>query len=278
MQLEGAAAATGTAKGAGVTYAAAFPTTSVHYQVGNTGVQETLTLSHSPRTFRYHLTMSAGLTLQHTGSGVEILRDGHPLWLMVAPTAQQGTQPSLHPTAIPYTLTGSGTAYTLTERIPASLTPSAANPVTVDPTLEFVGDNQDTYVVGGSYASDNFSGGENLDVGYDGTEAGHALLQFDVRQDIPAHVQILNAKLGIDLYGASTTNTTPLSVYGLTQSWTTGATWNTRDGSTDWSTPGGTTQSAAAYTTPEAVGSQAGRLDRLVSDQARATLGAWNAG
>ena len=92
-----------------------------------------------------------------------------------------------------------GGQYLLTEKVSSSwlATPGRKFPVTVDPTVDFVGAEQDCYIVGGSYANENFCGGGNLDLGYDGTEAGRILLYFDVGAAIPDNVQVLSADLGL---------------------------------------------------------------------------------
>jgi YD repeat-containing protein len=68
--------------------------------------------------------------------------------------------------------------------------------------------------------------------------ARRALVQF-VLPDLHEEETILSAQL--ELYAAKTTTTTGVAMgaYRVTTPWTTGATWNTTNGSTVWHTPGG---------------------------------------
>src|SRR5438094_26807 len=93
-----------------------------------------------------------------------------------------------------------------------------------------------------------FCGGIGLNAGYDGTSASRALLQFNL-QSIPSTNTVVSAKLLLYLGSASTSTQTSLSVYQLTRTWTTGATWNKYDGTNSWTTPGGDFSGTAAATT-----------------------------
>jgi YD repeat-containing protein len=66
----------------------------------------------------------------------------------------------------------------------------------------------------------------------------HGLIQFTL-PDLHEELIVLNAQL--ELYAAKTSTTTGVAMgaYRVTTPWTTGATWNTTNGSTSWHTPGG---------------------------------------
>lgn len=66
----------------------------------------------------------------------------------------------------------------------------------------------------------------------------HGLIGF-VLPDLHEELIVLNAQL--ELYAAKTTTSTGVAMgaYRVTTPWTTGATWNTTNGSTAWHTPGG---------------------------------------
>ncbi len=119
-------------------------------------------------------------------------------------------------------------------------------PVTIDPTF-IVGDVQDCYLSAGAPTT-NFCGGTVLNAGFDGTNASRALVQFNLAA-IPSTDTVVSAKVLLFLGSASTTNATSLGVYQLTHTWTTGATWNTYDGSNSWTAPGGDFSGTAAATT-----------------------------
>lgn len=64
------------------------------------------------------------------------------------------------------------------------------------------------------------------------------LIRFDL-SSIPTNAIVLSATLRLAFTGNNTAMSTTLSLYQLNSSWTeSGVTWNTRDGSTAWSTPG----------------------------------------
>src|SRR5207244_1796473 len=83
-----------------------------------------------------------------------------------------------------------------------------------------VGDVQDCYLTAGSPTS-SFCGLTTLNAGFDGTSASRALLQFNLSA-IPSTNTVVSAKLLLFLGSASTSTAATLSVYQLTQSWTTG--------------------------------------------------------
>jgi YD repeat-containing protein len=92
-------------------------------------------------------------------------------------------------------------------------------------------------------------------VGYDGTNTNNSLVEFELKEAVPAGANVLNAQLG--MYLSSSTTSTPVSVsaYAATKAWTLSATWNTYDGSHAWTSPGGdfltaNTVANPAVTTP----------------------------
>jgi RHS repeat-associated protein len=76
-------------------------------------------------------------------------------------------------------------------------------------------------------------------VGYDGTNTDNSLVQFNVKEALPAGSNVLNAELGMYLWQSSTTTPVSVSAYAVTKAWTSAATWNTYDGATAWASPGG---------------------------------------
>lgn len=88
------------------------------------------------------------------------------------------------------------------------------------------------------------------DVSSDGSSnADHAVMQFDVADNVPRNAQVLEAQLGATVGYNSSSSTQQVGLYQVTHSWTQSATWNAYDGSNAWSTPGGDTASTPAATT-----------------------------
>lgn len=67
------------------------------------------------------------------------------------------------------------------------------------------------------------------------------LLQFDL-SPLPPHVTLLSTTIRSAMWTrdySPTGRTVNASLYPLTAAWTASATWQTRDGTTPWTTPGG---------------------------------------
>lgn len=96
-------------------------------------------------------------------------------------------------------------------------------------------------------AADNLVAGNlrALSVDY----ANRIVLQFDV-SSIPAYANISSAVLTLDAISGNGISNSTFTLHRVTASWThLGVTWNTRDGSTAWSSQGGDFVASAADTT-----------------------------
>lgn len=175
---------------------------------------------------------------------------GQTVFSFAAPTLTDNSA-SAHngPVTTTLTPTGAGT-YTLT------VTPSQTwlqastthYPVVLDPTVNFTGATQDTFLLQ-NYPTTPYGGTSYINAGYNNGGADHALLQFDVSA-IPAQAQVLDAQLGLYNYANLNSNATSLALYAVTQPWAMDtATWDTTNGATAWTTPGGTIGSTAYATT-----------------------------
>jgi hypothetical protein len=71
-----------------------------------------------------------------------------------------------------------------------------------------------------------------------GAAARHALIQF-VLPDLHEEETILSAQLELYVAKTTTTSSVAMGAYRVTSPWAPGATWNTTNGSTPWSTSGG---------------------------------------
>lgn len=107
-----------------------------------------------------------------------------------------------------------------------------------------------TYLAQATYCDLNSQHPATSDCGYGSTNAGgpydtvgpydHLLMNLDVADNIPAHVRVLQAYVGLALTGESSTSATDtVGVWQTSRAWTGAATWSTYDGTDAWSTPGG---------------------------------------
>jgi RHS repeat-associated protein len=69
----------------------------------------------------------------------------------------------------------------------------------------------------------------------------HTLLNFDIADNMPSHVQVLSSFVTMDLSSESGTTAQQIGVWQAAKPWTNQATWNSYDGNNAWSTPGGDT-------------------------------------
>jgi RHS repeat-associated protein len=67
----------------------------------------------------------------------------------------------------------------------------------------------------------------------------HTLINFDVADSLPEHVQVLQAFASMTLESESSTTAENVGVWQAAQDWNNFATWNSYDGTNNWTTPGG---------------------------------------
>jgi hypothetical protein len=113
----------------------------------------------------------------------------------------------------------------------------SSGPVAVDPSVTVSASQACTLAAESPKTSSCAS--TELQAGYDSThQEHHALLQFNL-SSISQAAKILNAKLGLYVEAHSTGNAKAVGVYRVTKPWTTGATWESYDGTHAWTTAGG---------------------------------------
>jgi len=251
FSLQGAKGA-GSMSGSTATYRSVLPGVTVVVEAQADMVEESLVLQGpaSQSQFSYQVQMSPGLKLNPAGSGFSVVdSSGQTVFGLTAPAMYDSAKSGgARSSAISLSATKDSKGTTVALKADAAWLGSGARkwPVTIDPTF-IIGDLKDCYINAGSPTT-NFCGGAVLNAGYDGTNASRALLQFNLSA-IPSTDAVVSAKLLLYLGSASTGNSTSLSVYQLTRTWTTGATWNTYDGTNSWTAPGGDFSGTAAATT-----------------------------
>ncbi len=251
-----AATASAAVTAATATYASALPGVNVSYSAGNDRLRENLVLQSAtaPHTFVYTL-QTQGLTAKADGhGGIAFLNSAGKVQLGFAPPVMQDSskQPSGVSHAASLTLGTNATGQIVTLAAdPAWLAdPARVYPVTIDPTvyinaISFVGATADCYLVNGSYANSSQCGGDTMYAGYDGAHLYRTLLDFNIEggygTPFPNNFTVLEASVNLLLTAQDYPNSAPaMALQQVTQPWTTRATWNTTDGSTAWTTPGGT--------------------------------------
>jgi RHS repeat-associated protein len=217
------------------------------------------------RLFRWRVDPSGGLSARLVRRGVEFVdRSGRVAWLFSAPTARVGSTGRALPVRLSIKREARGWLIGL--RVWGSFGSAAGGGQGAAP-LGAGSDDMSpddvelggTWVIGqilwleeNSYCDLNSLNPMTSDCGYQSANAGgpydsvgpddHTIMNFDVSDSIPAHVRVLQAYVGLALTGeSSTTATDNVGVWQVKEAWTSSANWNTYDGSTAWTTPGGDT-------------------------------------
>jgi hypothetical protein len=249
--LEGANHGLGLINGASRIYGGILPGVSATYTAGPDALRETLTLTDgsSPSTYTYHLTLGRGMrALQTAGGGILVENGtGKALYRIPAPVVFDASHRTLPQTApAHYELSRDGKTLTLVID-PAWLQSSRrVFPVTVDPDV-FFNEEEDCLIGSPASANTNLCGAP-LYVGTgEGSpkEIARAMLHFDL-SSIPTDAEILKSRLALWFEEDSTATTIPIEARALTHSFDSGATWNTYDGTHNWTTSGGDLAAEAA--------------------------------
>ena len=257
------AAGKGSVSAETVTYRSVLPGVDIAYTALNESVKENLTLSSlaSPHVFSYALRTSPGLAARANPSGgIDFLDASGTVQFSFAPPFMYESQAAATGSAS-LRLGGTPGHQTVTLALDEAwlANPARQWPVVVDPTItygtigsaiwkQFNGANQDCYLQNGSGSSTSYCNGSLLYAGYSGGVVSRALLQFNVQNSIPQDVTVLDADLAAYLYRSASSSAVSVDAMQLSQAWTTGATWNTYDGTHAWTTAGGTFATPAAWT------------------------------
>jgi RHS repeat-associated protein len=243
FSLEGAASGLPSVSGNTATYANVLPATDLSYVSASGGVQELATLENgeAPETLRYDLSTTGGLTPHLEADGAVALTDeeGVVQFTIPAPKAFPGAAGPHAGRPLSSTLASSGSGWVLSVDTGASWLRKdlESEAVVVDPTVE--SSASAACNLAQEVPTTTWCSGTTTQVGYDSThEEHHTLLQFPL-SSLPQAAVVLNAKLGLYVASKSTSNAKPVGVYRMTRAWTTGATWDTYDGTHAWTTPGG---------------------------------------
>jgi len=254
--LDGASGFASLPSGSSETYSGVLPGVNVTYTAtGETLKEDTVLLGpSSQRSFSYSVSTSSGISAvrEPDGSINFVNADGRALFSFSPPRL---TDAAGADGLASYQLTSTDTGYEVTLDANSDWLSSSDRvwPVTIDPSLtddsafyqsKTPAPTQDGYVASAANAGSNWFGLGYEKVGWNSSGVRRTVQQYS--PVLPRGAQILNAKLFE--YLQSETSSTPsasVGVYGMTRSWTTGATWNTYNGTNAWSTSGGGGDSAS---------------------------------
>ena len=253
----------GVVSGSGETFAGALSGVNLSLSSLNVGIgwQASATAAASARGLKWVLSPSSGLTAKLEAGGV-VFRNaaGHVVWTFAAPTAYvTGTD---QPVAVKLSLAKSlkGVVLSITPKASAaaanSLTHSAflapdvvgtASPLTF---AGVVGGGTGTYLSSAQQTGDCYIDSTNATTSYCLGATNyvgpddHTLLNFDVADNLPSHVQVLQAYVAMTVSSQSSTTAETIGVWQSAQAWNNLASWDSYDGNTNWTTAGGDTTGA----------------------------------
>ncbi len=140
-------------------------------------------------------------------------------------------------------------------------------PVVIDPTIQYPASILGCAISSTAATTTSCSNGSQIPLSWNSSSGAQqrGLLRFPTLLDvIPADAQIAQAKLTVKTAAVSGGASTSVDVKELTNGFATGATWNTRNGSTAWTTAGGDRTGAIARASVNT--SAAGQLTFDVAD------------
>ncbi len=262
FQLAGASGAPTAVAGDTETYGSALHGVDLIYQATPDALKESIRLDNPTAPSSYAFTVStAGVSATPNRSGAIDLVDsaGKVSFSFARPSMVDAAgveSDSVHMTLAGNTLTVAADAAWLAD-------PARKFPVVIDPTVSSYGADQNCYITAAATNTSNCGPGvTTLKAGWDGSFARRTLLQFNIQNNIfPEYSNVLSAELGLYLTSETTTTSTSLAAYPITQStgWTTSATWNNYDGTHAWSGgAGGTYDTSSAWSSTATAGGTTG--------------------
>ncbi|MDQ8045238.1 MAG: DNRLRE domain-containing protein, partial [Patulibacter sp.] len=264
-----------TVDGNTATYADAASGVTAKLSANDAALKEDLVLSsgEASTSFSYDLGLSDGLTpTQRKDGGIDITNAaGDVVFTAPAPVAADadGRVAPADATSLSVEKNAGG-GYSLSLSLDPEWLAGAALPVTLDPSFSVDPATRDCYLSQAAATTSYCTSGE-LRVGHTaaGANENTALAYFAIGSVVPAGSFVQNAELDLSpLYQTSPGTSKNLSVHQVTSAWANTATWNTRSGSTAWTTAGGdysatdldtqplpTTSSPSTFTVTDAVAS-----------------------
>jgi RHS repeat-associated protein len=241
--LEGASTSLPSVSGDAATYLGVLPSTDLAYVSESKGVREIATLkdSNAPSALRYSLSLPAGLSPHQLADGSIALADaqGTTWYTIPAPVAYRPAGGPLSGRPLPSSIAQAASGWSITVNTGESWLREelATGPVAIDPTVTVSATQACT--INAETPKTGACASTTMQVGYDSThQEHHGLLEFNLSSISQAAV-ITNAKLGLYVEAHSTSTAKAVGVYRVTKPWTTGATWETYDGTHAWTTAGG---------------------------------------
>ena len=249
FRLLGAADVPAVVSGADATFRPVMPGVTARWSAANDSVKEQLILGRSdvPRTYRYDVAGSAGLSVRpRADGGLEFVNaSGREVFVVPAPFGYDadGFEAPAGTVSLTAEPGGSGWIVKLSVKDAWLEDPDTAFPVTVDPTVEVPSTAGDCKL-DEEESSESFCGLGRLEVGWGNYGAfahdHRSILKFDVQAALPPSATVTSASLHAYLAFRETgTSNKSIEVQRVTSPWTADASWLDRAAGVAWTSPGG---------------------------------------
>jgi RHS repeat-associated protein len=246
LQLESATGSPAV-DGNSATFADSIGSADVQYVAGPSGVKENLILadpSSVPSSLTWDASLTNGLSVSKSGGVLNVFKPSGKIFASL-------TKPYMIDAAgeeapLGYILsTGAGRAtFTLNLDTAWLNDPMRVYPVILDPTINLQ-PSLDCRILNGTWADTNYCPDGSVKVGTPGNLIHRSLMKFDV-SSVPPRANVLSTDLAVYVTDTTTNNAAQVEVHRVTNDWTSGATWNKRNGTTRWTTAGGDFANVAA--------------------------------
>jgi RHS repeat-associated protein len=238
------------------TYSGAMSGVDVSYQALSDGLKETLQLDSAtaPATYTFAVTPSAGLRVRGAADGGVNIVDaaGRGVFRIPAPVAEDSSSSRAVGSAsgAKYTIGGTDAAPALTVSVDQAWLndPARVFPVRLDPTT-YRYDGVNRTMLNKAAPTTNYSTATTFHVGVPAAGLPERMINtFNVTTAIPPNSQLFGTYLAVYHLTNSSGTTLPIGMYRMTRASTTGATWNTYNGTNAWTTAGGDVSSTPDFT------------------------------
>jgi YD repeat-containing protein len=237
------AGGSGQPAGSTITYPDALPGVAVKYRASNGAVGEELHLDSAaaPARYVFDVDASGGVQAHTQHNGTIALTDaaGHRVFSL-SPSYAFADRDRDATQKVATTLTENGSGWTVTLSVEEDWlrTALARGSVTIDPTVELQGATKDCALTSDT-PSLSFCSDDQLWIGWSGDHDHHALIKWDLSA-VPQDAVALWGDIGLYQPGDwGIPVSKQLTLHRVTRDWTTGASWNSYDGTNPWTTPGG---------------------------------------
>ena len=240
--LHGGAAVDARVNGRSGRYVDALPGVDLRYEALPKALKETLVLKgpDAPGEYVFSLDRGGLRAVPRDDGSIDLLTPGDEVAISIAAPWMVDAA-GAHSDAVTQELrTGPGGDELVVRPDPDWLrAPDREFPVEVDPTMYFEPRPSEDCHIDSASPTTSSCLADSLALGWDGSRDHRMLLRFDLAGQIPQGANVEDGYLALFMESKANTQNRQATLYPVTRNWTRDATWNSFDGLTPWTTPGG---------------------------------------